>query len=97
MNIRATSVKALEKYKIYVSFNDGTEGIYDLANCAGKGVFQIWEEDGYFNKVFINPENNAIAWDEELEIDTFNAYLNIRGISFDEYKMMNKEVVYAIR
>jgi hypothetical protein len=96
MKLKATSVKALEKYKIYVTFNDGTEGMYDLNSCAGRGVFLVWEQPGYFDKVFINPENNAIAWDEELEIDTLNAYLHIKNISFEEYREMNKEEKHAI-
>ena len=62
MIIKATSVKALEKYKIFVSFNDGNEGIYDLQDAAGKGVFKSWDEDDNFNKVFINKENGAITW-----------------------------------
>jgi len=95
MEPEVITVKALEKYKIFASFNDGTEGIYDLSDCAGKGVFKVWDEGDSFSKVFINPENNAIAWNEMLEIDTFNCYLHIRGISFEEYKALNKEKDYA--
>lgn len=97
MRIQVTAVKALDKYKIQVAFNDGTQGIYDLSDCAGKGVFKVWEQPGYFNKVFINSENNAIAWDDQLEIDTFNCYLTIKGISFEEYQAMYKDQHYAIR
>jgi uncharacterized protein DUF2442 len=85
MRLKATSVKALEKYEIYVTFNDGTKGMYDLNSCAGKGVFLGWERPDIFDKVFINPENNAIAWNERLEIDTLNAYLHIKNISPEEY------------
>ena len=95
MRIKVTSVKALEKYKIHASFNDGTEGVYDLSNCAGKGVFKVWEEPGYFDKVFINPENNAIACDDYLEIDTINCYMHVKGITIDEYREMFKENNYA--
>jgi Protein of unknown function (DUF2442) len=96
MDIKIISVKPLEKYKIHAVFNDGIEGVYDLGDMAGKGVFKIWEQPEYFNKVYINPENNAIAWNDQLEVDTLNCYLTIRGISFEEYKALNKDQQYAI-
>ena len=90
MKIKATSVKALEKYKIFVSFNDGTEGVYDLQNAAGKGVFKSWDENDTFNKVFINEENGAISWPGEIDIDTLNIYFVINNISPDEYFQSQK-------
>ncbi len=95
MRIKVISVKALEKYKIFVSFNDGTEGIYDLSDVAGKGVFKAWDDGDYFNRVFINPENDAIAWDDYLEIDSLNCYLHIKGITWEQYKEMSQQNKYA--
>jgi hypothetical protein len=37
---KVISVIALEKYKIRIKFNDDTEGVLDLSDCAGKGVFK---------------------------------------------------------
>ena len=85
MRIQVTSVKPLGKYKIHVAFNDGTQGIYDLSDCAGKGVFKTWDEDDNFSKVFINKENGAITWPGEIDIDTLNAYFIINNISPEEY------------
>jgi hypothetical protein len=95
MKIKVVRVQSLGKYKIHAVFNDGVVGDYDISDLAGKGVFQIWETPGYFDRVFINPENNAIAWDEELEIDTLNCYLHIRNISFEEYRKLYKQNQYA--
>lgn len=79
------SVKALGKYKIQAKFNDGTEGVYDLSDMAGKGVFKSWEEDDNFNKVFINPESGAVTWPGDIDIDTLNLYCNIKGIDIDDF------------
>jgi len=95
MKIEVVKVTSLGKYKIHAVFNDGTEGDYDLSDLAHKGVFKIWEEPGYFDKVFINPENKAIAWNEELEIDTLNCYLHIKNITFEEYKKLINKGKYA--
>jgi hypothetical protein len=91
MRIRPISVKAVEKYKIFIQFNDGTEGVYNLQNCAGKGVFKTWEEDDNFFKVFISSESGAITWPNEIDIDTYNAYCIIRGISPEEFFKLSKK------
>ena len=91
MRIRVTSVKSLAKYKIYIAFNDGTQGTYDLGDCAGKGVFKSWDEDDNFNKVFINTQNGAITWPGDIDIDTLNAYLTIKNISSEEYFLSQKK------
>jgi len=91
MKIKVTSTKALEKYKIFIEFNDGTEGLYDLSDVAGKGVFKIWDEDENFGKVFINKENGAISWPSEVDIDTLNAYFIINNISPEEYFQSQKK------
>ena len=85
MRIKPVFVKAIEKYKIFIRFNDETEGVYDLSNCAGKGVFKTWEEDDNFFKVFISNESKAITWPHEIDIDTYNAYCTIKGISPAEF------------
>lgn len=79
------SVEALKKYKLKVHFSDGTKGIYDVADLAGKGVFKIWDIDDNFFKVFINKESGAISWPGEIDIDTINTYCTIKGISPDKY------------
>ena len=89
--IKVISVKPLEKYKIFVVFNDRTEGIYDLGDAAGKGVFKIWDEDDIFFKVFISEKSGAITWPGEIDIDTLNAYFSVNQISPEEYFQSQKK------
>ena len=88
------SVKAIEKYKLKVVFSDGVQGIYELSDLAGKGVFKIWDMDDIFFKVFIDEESGAISWPGEIDIDTINAYCIIKGISPDIF--FNKQMKYAM-
>ena len=87
------SVKALQKYKLNLLFSDGTEGVYDVEDIAGKGVFKIWDVDENFFKVFINRESGAISWPGEIDIDTNNAYCPIKIISPEN--CFQKQVKYA--
>ncbi len=82
---KITSVKAYEKYKLHVEFNDGTEGVYDVSHLAGKGIFKTWDVDNSFDKVFISQESGAITWPGELDIDTINIYCKIKGVEVKEY------------
>jgi hypothetical protein len=82
---KVTSVKPVEKYKLQLQFDDGTEGVYDVSHLAGKGVFKAWDSENIFGEVFISTESGAITWPGELDIDTLNVYCNIKGISVDEY------------
>ncbi len=65
--IRPTNVQALAKYRIWLEFDDGVSGEIDLSDVAGSGVFKIWDEPGYFEKVHIAP-HRAIAWDDDVEL-----------------------------
>ena len=87
------SVEALEKYKLNLRFSDGTEGVYDVEDVAGKGVFKVWDVDENFFKVFINEESGAISWPGEIDIDTVNAYCTIKNISPESY--FKKQMNYA--
>jgi hypothetical protein len=77
MNItpKPVEVSSLGKYKIKIRFSDGTEGIMELSELANKGVFKTWEENELFDKIYINKESMAIAWNEELEICPTSVYL----------------------
>jgi len=79
-------VKPLDNYRIFLKFIDGKEGIIDLSEFRGKGVFTAWDESDLFTKVYIDKETKAIAWDENLELDVNNLYLKLIGKSFDEWK-----------
>lgn len=91
MRIKISSVKALEKYKLFIQFNEGSEGVLNLQNLAGKGVFKSWELDDNFSKVFISNESGAITWPGEIDIDTLNAYFTIKNINPEEYFKLEKK------
>ena len=87
------SVEALEKYKIKVVFADELQGVYDVSDLAGTGVFKIWDIDDNFFKVFINQESGAISWRDEIEIDTINTYCTLKRISPDHF--FHNQMKYA--
>jgi len=85
--INIKKVKPLDNYRLYLCFEDGTEGEIDLSHLAGEGVFTFWNDDANFRKVFIDEKSGAIAWNEDIDIDPLAAYLEIRGITFEQLQM----------
>jgi len=78
MIAKPVKVKALEKYLIWLKYDDGTEGTVDISDVAGKGIFKIWDKNNNFSNAYINKETDGIAWSDEVEIDPETVYLQIR-------------------
>ena len=77
-------IKPLENYKLYLKYDDGVEGAIDLSELVGKGVFKEFENYKFFKHVWIG-ENGSPTWENELDIDSLNSYLEITGKTFEEY------------
>ena len=86
-------VKSISKYSIWLKFDDGTEGEIDLNHLINKPVFQNWMKPDFFDKVYIDTETDAIAWDGNIELCPDNMYLKIKGITFEQWK--NSQHTYA--
>ena len=75
---RPTKVEALEGYRIRLTYADGKQGVLDLSDLVGKGVFAPLKDGKVFRKVHLGP-HGQIAWSEEMEICPDAAYLEITG------------------
>ena len=78
-------VEAFPNYQLRLQFDDGTNGVIDLSNLAGKGVFRAWDDNNLFFKPYIN-DMGAVAWNDVLDIDSLNAYLTLKNNTFDAWK-----------
>jgi Protein of unknown function (DUF2442) len=90
MKPQILNVKPLPNYKIYLNFEDGVEGEVSLKHLVNKGVFKWWNEGDNFFRVYIDSETKAIAWNDDLDIDTFNLYLQLKGIDFEQWQHQNQ-------
>ncbi len=73
-------VRALSGYRIWIRYADGEEGEVDLSHLAGKGVFELWEDEQKWKNVRI-AEDGAIRWSEEVELCPDATYLKLTGKS----------------
>lgn len=92
--IKPTKVQALPSYRIYLEFSDGARGEVDLSDLAGKGVFQVWNDYNFFEKVHIG-DHREIKWNDEIELCADSLYLKLTGKSPEELFPKLREKTYA--
>jgi hypothetical protein len=73
-------VKALANFRIWLRYDDGTEGEVDLSDLAGRGVFKAWNDPAFFHAVRL-ASHGAIEWGSGIDICPDAMYLRLTGKS----------------
>ena len=75
-----TKVKLVGDYKLQITFEDGTDGVIDIAALISfKGVFAPLANPNYFAKVAVNPEIGTICWPNDADLDPDVLYSMLTG------------------
>ncbi len=69
-------VKPLGNYGLWVRYSDGVEGVVDLSDLVGQGVFALWNDKREFQRAHIGP-SGEIAWNDQVDLDSDAIYLKI--------------------
>ncbi|MEX2603365.1 MAG: DUF2442 domain-containing protein [Gracilimonas sp.] len=77
-------IKPMDHGTIWLRYSDQTEGIADLSDIIGKGVFKVLENREKFDAAHISENGGALAWGEDLELCADALYLKISGKKVDE-------------
>ncbi len=86
--------KALENYRLWLKYSDGTEGEVDLSHLAGKGVFAAWKDYAVFKKVSIGT-SGELLWDNALDLCPDALYLQLTGKAPEELLAKEKQMHYS--
>ena len=76
---RIKEVKPLPSFRVWIRFHDGVEGVIDLSDLAGKGIFSKWNDKEYFNSVHIDSESHTITWPGGIDLCPDTLYAEITG------------------
>lgn len=60
--LHVTSARYIEDYRIWISFDDGTEGEADLSKALDGPVFAPLREKRLFSRFNVDPELETIVW-----------------------------------
>ena len=87
------AVEPRDGFRIWVRYEDGVEGEFDVSHLANIPIFDVWSDRKFFEGVHIN-EFGAVSWgfpegdDMELDIAPETAYAQLLGITRDDIAAM---------
>ena len=76
--------KALPDCRLQLLFEDGVNGIIDLAIWKKKAPFKFWEEEKIFSSFKITTDKK-IQWKGDIDMDPDAFYLKLVNKTFEEY------------
>lgn len=89
------TVKPLDSYQVYLEFSDGTTGVVDLSEYAGKGVFSIWSDYSVFQQVKIG-SSGELTWKDTADLCPDTLYMKIRNLQPEDiFSSLRRESVDA--
>ena len=92
---RITKVEPLEKYRLNLLFADGTHGVADLSDLAGRGVFALWNDYAQFRKVRI-AETGELVWSDQIDLCPDSLYLKVTGKKPENvFPALQRELTHA--
>jgi hypothetical protein len=74
------AAKALGDYRLHLRFEDGVEGVVDLApHLSFRGVFEPLRDRAYFAQVRVDPDLGTIVWPNGADLDPDVLHSRITG------------------
>jgi Protein of unknown function (DUF2442) len=70
----------LEEHKLHLCFEDGAEGVVDLApHLSFRGVFEPLKNLAYFRQVRVDPDLGTVVWPNGADLDPDVLYSQVTG------------------
>ncbi len=73
-------VKALEKYKLYIKFENGEEKILDMEQNINEKIYEKLKDYEYFKNVKISETGITVEWQNGEDIAPENLYYDSKTI-----------------
>ena len=74
--------KSLGDYRLHLQFEDGVEGVVNLApHLSFRGVFEPLRDPAYFAQVRVDPQLGTVVWPNGADLDHDVLYGRVTGAS----------------
>ncbi len=81
------AVQPLTDYKLHLRFEDGIEGMVDLAKMIEfMGIFAPLKDRTFFESVYVNPELGTIQWSNDADLDPDVLYAAVSGQAIPDFE-----------
>ena len=81
--MKITEAKPVDRFHVFLRFDNGASGVVDLSRFAGRGVFSAWLDEGVFEQLSISAAG-ALQWPGDLDLCPDSIYLQMLGKSAAE-------------
>lgn len=75
---RLVSIQAQDRFRLMLRFSEGVNGVVDLADLAGRGVFELWNNPGKFAQARIT-DHGGVAWGPDVDLCPDMLYMRLTG------------------
>ena len=80
------SVQALPEHRLRIRFDDGTEGVVNVADMVEfTGVFEPLRAQEFFAKASVNTELGTVCWPNKADLGSDVLYAKVAGVPLPEY------------
>lgn len=69
--VKIIACKPMPNYRVWMRFDDDLEGVVDLNDLVGQGIFESWKSIEFFNQVRVDSKTDTLAWGEEIDLDPY--------------------------
>ena len=75
------SVKTGDKRQLMVTFECGTEKLYDCSRVLTRPEFQLLKTPAFFNSVRVDPGGYGISWNDDVDISEYELWTNGKTVT----------------
>jgi hypothetical protein len=80
MLVDVVEARALEPYRLWLRFDDGAEGIVDVAALVPfQGVFESLRDPVEFDRAYVDHELGTVCWPCGVDLDPLVLYSHVTG------------------
>ncbi len=73
---KITAIQTGEKTQLRVTFECGTEKLYDCSKLLARPEFQLLNTPAFFNGVRVDPGGYGISWNDDVDISEYELWTN---------------------
>lgn len=85
------SVEPLAQRRLRVRFDDGAEGVVDVARMVDfTGVFEPLREPSFLAQAKVNAERGTVCWPNDADLDSDVLYAKVTGQPIPQYLTAKK-------
>jgi len=73
---KITAIQTGEKTQSRMTFEGGTEKLYDCSKLLARPEFQLLNTPAFFNGVRVDPGGYGVSWNDDVDVSEYELWTN---------------------